>query len=268
MGLRDIFVLTAGTRKLLVITSSVAALAVLYAVFHYRGINRSEDPRVAPARQLMAEYDRLSGGPGSHDFFNLLDSAAVIYESVPGYERSWETGVIFNNRCSGLLMMAIYDDSLNDSVRRSLIDLSVTWCDSSIIRYLDWKEEWGDIPEDEVVRKLNLSMSAEDPAFEGYRFERIFGKRVDDIMLARVEVDRRLSVSYTNKATAFRHLMMQDSAYYYYQKALSLWNQNRIAKSNLSVLMGGDPVKTGIIESLFPPDRKKKQATPGTPGLR
>ena len=262
MGLKDIFVLSAGTKKLLVITSSVAVLAVLFAIFHYRGINRSEDPHVAQARQLLAEYDRVAGGIRSYEFFHLLDSAAAVYKGIPGYENSWEMGVIFNNKCSGLLLMAIYDSSLTDSVRRSLIDLSMAWCDSSITLYRAWKTEWGSLSEDKVEQKLGLTMRADDPAFDGYKIRRIFGKKVDDIMLAQVEIDRRLSVSFTNKATAYRHLMRQDSAYYYYQEALALWNHNRTAESNLSVLMGGEPVKPGIIESLFPPDRKKKEATP------
>ena len=265
MGLKDIFIISAGTRKLLVITSSVAVLAVLFAVFQYRGVNRSEDPRVAHARQLMAEYDRISGGPASYDFFYLLDSAAVIYESVPGYKDSWEKGVIFNNKCGGLLVMAIYDSLMNDSIRKSIIDLSLVWCDSSITTYLAWKEEWGSLSEDAVTLKLAATMDVDDPSFEGYSFSRIFRKRVDDVMLAQVEIDRRLSVSYTNKATAYRHLMMQDSAYHYFNEALALWSHNRTAESNLSVLMGGEPVKPGIIESLFPPDRKKRQLKPGLP---
>ncbi|MCU0458280.1 MAG: hypothetical protein MUE37_04220 [Bacteroidales bacterium] len=265
MGLKDIFVISAGTRKLLVITSSVAVLAILFAVFHYRGVNRSEDPRVAPARQLMARYDKVSGGTDSYDYFCLLDSAAAIYESVPGYEHSWEKGVIFNNRCSGLLVMAIYDSLMNDSLRRSLVDLSMSWCDSSINTYMAWKEEWGSLSEDEVKQKLSSTMHADDPAFTGHNFRTVFGKRVDDVMLAQVEIDRRLSVSYTNKATAYRHLVMQDSAYRYFQEALALWSHNRIAESNLSVLMGGEPVKPGIIESLFPPDRKKRQGKTGMP---
>ncbi|MFN2313767.1 MAG: tetratricopeptide repeat protein, partial [Bacteroidales bacterium] len=69
---------------------------------------------------------------------------------------------------------------------------------------------------------------------------------------------RRLSVSYTNKATAYRHMMMQDSALVWYDRALALWKDNRTAESNLSVLLGGEPVKPGIIKTLFPPDRKKR----------
>jgi hypothetical protein len=243
----------------------VAVIAVIFAILHYRGINRSEDPRVAKARQMMAEYDRVSGGSNSYDFFSLLDSSAAIYESVPGYENSYEKGVIANNRCSGLLVMAIYDSQLNDSLRRSLIDLSMSWCDSSIAIYNAWKNEWGRLTEEELRQKLGITMLADDPAFQGHKFRRIFEKRVEDIILAQLETDRRLSVSYTNKATAFRHLMMQDSALHYYQEALALWSHNRTAESNLSVLMGGDPVKPGIIESLFPPDRKKRTVSPGNP---
>ena len=100
-------------------------------------------------------------------------------------------------------------------------------------------------------------MSETDPAFAGLNFNSIFRKRVKDMMLARVETPRRLSVSYTNKGTAYRHMMMPDSALLWYEKALAIWKHNRTAESNLSVLLGGEPVKPGIIESLFPPDRNK-----------
>jgi hypothetical protein len=266
MVLKALFVISAGTRKLLVITSSVAVIAIVFAIFHYRGINRSEDPRVSRARQMLADYDRMAGGTNSYHFFPLLDSASAIYKSVPGYVNSFERGVILNNKCSALLLMAVYDSTLSDSIKRSLIDLSMVYCDSSIAIYREWKDEWGNLTEETVKQKLEPSMRSDESAFEGYNLERVLGKRVDDIMLAQVEIDRRMSVSFTNRATAFRHLMMQDSALSYYQKALSLWNQNRTAESNLSVLMGGELVKPGIIESLFPPDRKKRQAMPGEPG--
>jgi hypothetical protein len=53
-------------------------------------------------------------------------------------------------------------------------------------------------------------------------------------------------------------MMMPDSSFVLFKKALLLWEENRTAKSNLSVLYGGDPVKQSIIESLFPPDKNKK----------
>ena len=258
MALRNDSFLSAGTRKLLIVTLSVALLAVIFAIFHYRGINRSEDPRVIRARYLLAEYDSKAGGADSYLFFNLLDSAAAIYSSVEDYENSYEAGVIFNDKCSGLLLMAMYDSLMNDSARRALLNLSMDYCDSSIRIYEAWSKEWEDLSEEAVAQKLGTAMREDDAAFEGYDFRKIFRKRIKDIILAQVEIDRRLSVSLTNKGTAFRHLMMQDSAFQYFQKALSLWDHNHVAESNLSVLMGGEPVKPGLIESLFPPDRRKR----------
>ncbi|MDF1559712.1 MAG: tetratricopeptide repeat protein [Bacteroidales bacterium] len=258
MSLKDLTVISPGTRKLLAITISVALAAVIFAFFYYRGVNRSEDPRVAKAREYMAEYDRLSGGTESYALFHLLDSANLIYRRVPGYGSSYETGVIYNNKGSSLLMKALYDSSLTESGKVAFLELSVTYCDSAVMVYRNWLDEWEAFSEEEVAVKLTEGMSENDPAFAGLNFKSVFRKRVKDMMLARVETPRRLSVSYTNKGTAYRHLMMPDSALVFYERALSIWKHNRTAESNLSVLLGGEPVKPGIIESLFPPDRKKK----------
>ncbi len=258
MSLKDLTVISPGTRKLLAITLSVALAAVIFAFFHYRQVNRSEDPRVARARFLMAEYDRLSGGTDSYSLFHLLDSADRIYRSVPGYGSSYERGVIYNNRGSSFLVNALYDSTLTESGKIAFLELSVTYADSAITVYRNWLDEWEVLSEEEIAGRLMSEMSEADPAFTGLNFNSIFRKRVRDVMLARVETPRRLSVSYTNKGTAYRHMMMPDSALAYYERALSTWKHNRTAESNLSVLLGGEPVKPGIIESLFPPDRKKK----------
>lgn len=258
MSLKDLTVISRGTRKLLAITLSVALMAVIFAFFYYRGINRSEDPRVAKAREFMAEYDRLSGGTDSFALLHLLDSADRIYSQVPGYGSSYETGVIYNNRGSSLLLKAVYDSSLTSTEKVTLLELSVSYCDSAVMVYSNWLEKWDPLTEDEVSVKLEEEMSESDPAFAGLNFRRVFKKRVKDAMLARVETPRRLSVSYTNKGTAYRHMLMPDSALVYYEKALTIWKHNRTAESNLSVLLGGEPVKPGIIESLFPPDRTKR----------
>lgn len=258
MSLKDLTVISPGTRKLLAITISVALAAVIFAFFYYRGVNRSEDPRVAKARKYMAEYDRLPGGTDSYVQFHLLDSADLIYRSVPGYGSSFERGVIYNNRGSSILINALYDSTLTESSKIAFLELSVTYADSAIAVYRNWLDEWEELSEEDIASRLMLEMSEADPAFAGLNFNSIFRKRVKDMMLARIETPRRLSVSYTNKGTAYRHMMMPDSALVWYERALSIWKHNRTAESNLSVLLGGDPVKPGIIESLFPPDRKKK----------
>jgi tetratricopeptide (TPR) repeat protein len=257
MSLKDLTVISPGTRKILAITLSVALAAVIFAFFYYREVNRSEDPRVARAREYMAEYDRLSGGTESNALFHLLDSADLIYRSVPGYGSSFERGVIYNNKGSSFLVKALYDSSLTESGKVAFLELSVTYGDSAIKVYSNWLDEWEDLSEEEIASRLMSEMSETDPAFAGLNFNSIFRKRVKDMMLARVETPRRLSVSYTNKGTAYRHMMMPDSALLWYEKALAIWKHNRTAESNLSVLLGGEPVKPGIIESLFPPDRNK-----------
>jgi len=258
MRFKDLYVISSGTKKILAITLSVATLAVIFAYFYYRGVNRLEDPRVSEARRYMAEYDRLAGGTVSFAFFHLLDSAGTIYSRVTGYETSWERGVIYNNKCSGLLLLAIYDSTLTEHEKQSLLELSVIYCDSSISVYTRWLDEWEKLGEDSIARRVLAEMHEDDTAFAGLNYKKISGKRVKDVMLAKIETPRRLSVSYTNKATAYRHLMMQDSSLIYYERALSIWKDNRTAESNLSVLLGGEPLKTGLIKSLFPPDRKKK----------
>jgi len=257
MSLKDLTVISPGTRKILAITLSVALAAVIFAFFYYREVNRSEDPRVARAREYMAEYDRLSGGTESYALFHLLDSADLIYRGVPGYGSSFERGVIYNNKGSSFLVKALYDSSLTESGKVAFLELSVTYADSAIKVYSNWLDEWEDLSEEEIANRLMSEMSETDPAFAGLNFNSIFRKRVKDMMLARVETPRRLSVSYTNKGTAYRHMMMPDSALLWYEKALAIWKHNRTAESNLSVLLGGEPVKPGIIESLFPPDRNK-----------
>ena len=258
MSLQSLITISPGTRKILAITISVTLLAVIFAFFYYRSVNRSADPRVAEARRCMSEYDRVAGGTDSYTWFHLLDSAGLVYKSVPGYRTSWENGVILNNKCSGLLLMALYDSTLTEPEKETLLELSVIYCDSSIAVYNRWLGEWEELPDEEVARRVLDEMDENDIAFAGLNFKRISGKRIRDMMLARIETPRRLSVSYTNKATAYRHLMMQDSALVCYEKALALWKDNRTAESNLSVLLGGEPLKPGIIKSLFPPDRKKR----------
>jgi hypothetical protein len=206
----------------------------------------------------MSEYDLQSGGISSFTSFPLLDSALAVYRQFPDYETSFETGVIYNNRCSGLLLMALYDTTLTIEVKTGLLELSLDYCDSSIMVYKKWIYDWGDLSAEEIAARLELYMRENDAIFDGFSYKKIFTRRVKDITLAQIETPRRLSVSYTNKATIHRHLLEQDSALFYYTKALSLWKDNRTARSNLSVLMEGEPLKPKLIEALFPPDKNKK----------
>jgi hypothetical protein len=157
-----------------------------------------------------------------------------------------------------LLLMALYDAEVGEQEKKSLLDLAMKYCDSSIIVYKNWISEWDTLAPETIAVKLKPYMNATDPAFEGYNFDRIFSRRVKNIVTAQIETPRRLSVSLSNKGTIYRHLTMPDSALACYKNSLSIWDDNRTARSNMSVLMGGEPVKPTVIESLFPPDKNKR----------
>jgi len=253
-----IFSISKGTKVVFLITFSVSVLAILFAVFYYRDLNNLEDPRTRKARELLSIYDEESVRISDFSSFFLLDSAQYIFRSFPDYESSFEIGVIYNNKCSSLLMSAIYDTAVSNIEKNILLEMAMKYCDSSITVYKTWISKWGDLSRNEVSDRARLHMLASDKSFEGRSFRRIFEKRVKDLISAQVETPRRLSVSLSNKGTIFRHQLEVDSALSCDQKSLSIWKDNRTAKSNLSVLMGGDPVKPTIIESLFPPDKNKK----------
>jgi tetratricopeptide (TPR) repeat protein len=258
MQLADIFKISKGTKVILTITFTVSALAVTFAFFYYRSVNRSEDPRINKARELLARYDRISGDINSIEAFFLLDTAFAIFSSLPDYETSFEIGVIYNNKCSALLLMAIYDSSITENEKNILLNMSMKYCDSSISIYRKWITEWDGLTPLDIDNRINKYMRENDPAFKAYNYKKIVARRINSIISARVETPRRLSVSLSNKGTIYRHMMKQDSSLLCYQEALSLWKDNRTAKSNLNVLMGGEPVKPTLIQSLFPPDKNKK----------
>jgi hypothetical protein len=154
--------------------------------------------------------------------------------------------------------MALYDSTISEFEKNNLLAISMNYCDSSISIYGKWIACWDSLPPEIISDRISPYMKEDNPAFRGYDFEKIFTRRVKNIVAAQIETNRRLSVSLANKGTIYRHMMQMDSSLICYQMALSLWKDNRTAKSNLNVLMGGEPIKPSLIESLFPPDKNKK----------
>lgn len=258
MRFREIFIITKGTKVILAITFSVSVAAVIFAFFYYRSINNSQDPRIKEAREFLLLYDKISGRINSFEAFPLLDSAHAVFQSLPDYESSFENGLIYNNKCSALMLMAIYDSTIPGPEKSNLLDLSMKYCDSSIFIYTRWISDWDSLSPEAIAERIRPFMKVEDSAFSAYNFKRIFSRRIKNITMAQVETPRRLSVSLSNKGTIYRHMLKPDSSLVCYRQALALWKDNRTAKSNLNVLLERDPVKPSIIESLFPPDKNKK----------
>ena len=243
---------------ILTITFAVSALTIIFAVFYYRSVNRSEDPRIDNARKILLLFDSKGNNMSVVEAFSYLDSAFVTFDTLTDYKNSFEKGIIYNNKCSVLLMKALYDSTIAENEKITLLSLSLKYCDSSIYVYKRWIKEWGSLTEKEIREMIVPGMRENQEAFEVLNFDKILNRRVRNIVTAQIETPRRLSVSLTNKGTIYRHLMFPDSAFAYYQDALSLWKDNRTAESNLSVLLGREPVKPNLIESLFPPDKNKK----------
>lgn len=258
MSLRDIFIISKGTKVVLLITLLVSVAAIAAAIIYYSSVNLSEDPRIEKARMILDRYDRESDRYDLSYRFRLLDSADAVFNSLPEYSGSFERGVILNNRCSALLMSALYDSSVTVSEKNNILELAMSYADSSIALYRRWIREWGKLTRNQVEERVRDEMETDHPRLEGRNIEKIISRRIDNQVIAQTETPRRLSVSISNRGIIFRHLMQPDSALACFTDALLLWKDNRVAKSNLSILMGGEPVTPGLIESLFPPDRKKK----------
>lgn len=256
MGLREIFTITSGTKKVLMICLMVAAAVVVAAFFHYRRLNRSEDPVLIKAAKFVSASEKYAAAGDNTAAFVYLDSAMAVLKTSPGYESSYEPGIIHNNRAGILIMQALYYCSNDSSEKKALLQSAMNYCDSAINIYSRWIDNWGSLDETGIRNRLSSVMKPVQ-ATKGSE-DRILKRKVNKILDAVTETPRRLSVAYTNKATVYRHLMQPDSSLACLKKALSLWEDNHTARSNLSVLLGGKPVKPGILRTLFPPERIKR----------
>jgi len=247
------------TAIILLICLSVSLAAFIFAFFYYRDLNRSEDPRMLKARQWLGQSDEYIAAKESMTALRVLDSALSEYDRFPLYSGSFEYGIIYNNKCSALLMEALYDSTLSQHEKEQLLRLARKQVDSSILFYQDWMKSWGALNPDQIQARISPFFQSFDEPVSNYRKRKILKKRVEDIRLAQIETPRRISVALTNLGTILRHQQQADSALICFNSALKLWKHNRVATSNLAVLKGGNPVKTPVLETLFPPDKTKKE---------
>lgn len=257
MPVKDFFKVTRGTKVVFGITFTISLLGILFAFIYYSRINRANDPRIDTAREIIAEYDRLSAGLDLGGRMILLDSALQNLNQIEAYRNSFEPGVVYNNKCSALIVEALYNESVAEEEKAILLGLAMKYCDTSILTYKGWLQRWQYASSAELKALAEMEMDPGDLAFKGRNYKNLLNQRHKSLIEAQIETPRRLSVALSNKGIIFRHLMMPDSALNYFSQALELWGDNRPAKSNLEVLFGGEPVEPGIIEALFPPDRKK-----------
>ncbi len=235
----------------------LSATGFFIAWLYYNDKNSSEDPRVTGARLKLAEYDQLMKERRYPDALRILDTVSRIYESTAGYRSSFEPGLLFNNRGSVFLSMALYDSLVPAEEKGALLRLAEENIQKGIQIYTTWIDSAGKLTRDQIKINVTPFFPENDPGLQGKNIIKIIEKRVEDIVFAQTETPRRLSVSYTNLGIIQRHQLRQEEAAHSYLEAIKLWEDNFTARNNFNVLMGLPPEDRSIIDKLFPPERLK-----------
>lgn len=258
MALKEIFTITKNTKIIFVIVVCITIISFAVAFFYYDYKNQAEDPRVIDARYKLAKYDGLIKDKKYLHALFLLDTIDDIYKRTTGYNKSFEHGVIYNNRGTVYLSMALYDSLISTGEKKNLFKLAELNINLSINIYQKWIDSVGTMTEEQIRKNIDNTFDESDTALKGKNIKRIIDKRIKNIKEAQIETPRRLSVSYTNLGIAQRHQLRQEEALKSYLEAIKLWKDNYTARNNFNVLMGKPPEDRSIIDQLFPPDRTKK----------
>ena len=243
-----------GIRIVILTMLILALIGLAIAWIYYSGINKAADPRVRDARMMYGRFNQYAVSNDQEKILSLLDSIQKIYQSVPHYQNSYEIGVVLNNRASIYLSRAI-SDTLVGKIREQYFALAESELQQGIGYYEKWMNVFG--PLDELgIKQLVHSDFMSDPAIANDKnAEALIHHRTKEIVMARSEMPRRLSVSYTNLGIIRRHENRPEEAVEYYAKALDLWDENLAAKNNLNIIFGRPVEKRGILRRLFPPER-------------
>ena len=242
-------------RTLMITMGVLVVITIVISRKYYNDQEASVDPRIKPARELYEKYNSFATSNQFDSVFQLMDTIEGIYTSTDHYTSSVELGVLYNNRAAAWLTLGVFGDYYSDWERDSLVSMAETAVRTSMHLYETWKEDFGDIDETQVRKVISDDFTS---GLEGYSAEEreiFLETRIAEIAEAQAELDRRLSVSYTNLGMVYRHKEIYDSAAICYQKALELWDRNLTAENNLNSLLGRPQKKRNFIERMFPPER-------------
>ena len=224
---------------------------IWYANFYYQGVNDSEDPRVVRAKELYNNYNQLAEENKYQEIFDLLDSIEIIYNQFDDYRYSYEVGVLYNNRAALCLNMALFEP-FTEMEKDSLIQSAQSFIYQGIRIYENWNAEFALYSEADFQSYLNAIYFNVFPLKDSSEVELFISKRSQEMMDAQLEMNRRLSVVYTNLGIVLRYQNQVKEAVESYQMALELWDKNITAENNINILLG-KPLKTrSIIDRLFP----------------
>ncbi len=237
-------------------------IGIVVSMYYYESVNSSYDPRVVGARKLYARYDALAQEQDMKALLSLLDSIETIYTGLEQYDRSYEVGVLYNNRTAIFLTVVLQrmtigdvSDSFRSLSTDSLLNLAEEAVNRSIKIYQEWMERFDGITKGEIDQQIGKDFLSGLENFSMKEQQRFLNRRIEEIVTAQRETPRRLSVSYTNLGIIYRHREDFQMAAEYYQKAMSLWEDNLTAKNNLNILMGRPLEERNLFQKLFPPEK-------------
>jgi len=246
---------TKPTRTLILIMGVLVLIAIVISRKYYRDQEASVDPRIKPARELYEKYNSYAASNQFDSVFHLMDTIESIYNLTDHYASSFELGVIYNNRAAAWLTLGIFGEYYDDWERDSLVTMADTAVRKSMSIYEVWNENLGDLDETEIRKVISDDFTGGLESYSSEEQEKFLETRIAEITEAQAELDRRLSVSYTNLGIVYRHKEIYDSAALCYEKALELWDRNLTAENNLNSLLGRPQKKRNFIERMFPPER-------------
>ncbi len=227
-------------------------------------VNQSVDPRIVDAREAYQKYDEYTQANEFWKALHLLDSIETIYNRWEHYRNSYEIGVLNNNRGAIYLSLSMHKDSIalpgdNQIFRNyssdSLLALAEQHIRMAIGIYTGWKNETADLNESDLIAQVKESFLKESDLLNKRPLKDYLKNRLDEIEKNKEEINRRLSVSYTNLGMVLRQKQLFDEAVQSYLIALNLWNKNLTAENNLNKLVGKPQVKRNFFQKMFPATR-------------
>lgn len=248
-------------RTLILVMLVVVITGILIARSYYNNINRASDPRISQARELYARYDQVARAGNFYELFQLLDSIEQIYHAVDHYKASFEMGVLENNRAASFLTIALYGDSIARDKNPyynfesdSLTELAKVHALKALSIYETWMLNYEGKDEIDLGAQIRPGFER-DFAGKSYEVEKIIKNRVQEILRAMDENDRRLSVCRTNLGVIYRNQGLYLEAVEQYELAIALWDRNLDAENNLNRLLNKPLKKRTLIQKIFPPER-------------
>jgi len=256
-----------GTKKVLSLVITITATIFIGSYFYYDSINKAEDPRILPAKKLYLQFDKELESDEYVQALSLLDQMLAIYRSTPGYENSYEIGVLLNDKATVFLVELETEILTNEHVEEKELTkplaVAVDYTNQAISIYENWMKDMGSLSKDQIKERISPYFKTNDPAFGNMSVAKLLNKRVNLIVDAQIETPRRLSVSLTNLGMINRYLGNLEEAKVNYETAIELWDRNYTAHDNLAVLHNQPVKKRSMLSRLFPPekiDKKKDKA--------